>query len=510
MRPRHRPPVQVENTSNVSDLTVDTLNNIVTTSHLNVGNPANNQAAGRLFTDGFESDNFNLWSGGKTGTVAVQSTTVRAGKFAAQFNEAASTGYLTTGITTASTTFSIRAYVYVTTLPTSGVMNIFSLNNGGSSATNLGVYADTTGKLGLVNDNTDAGTNGTALSLNTWHEVELRGTVGTTQNVSVYLDGALQHTYSNTNANAMNTFVLGEYTANTENWYADGISLDTGTNGTGPAASLNVSDGAHIAGDASFGAQVLAQTTSNSTIAFQIQNAASATLFDADTVNNRIYIGGSTASTTPTLLVFANKNSTGDPTGVAGSEYYNSTNNVFRCAQGGTTFVDCIQPFNGNSVAQTIPSATTAYLAGSSINVPGAGLKAGTQFVWRLGLTKSAAGLTAPSFLIKYGTNGSTADATEGSFTLPAETAAADDAQITIIMTVAAVNSTTGSFTVNIQMIHNLTTTGFSTAGSTYESSNTPANFNDTTIGAIVGLACTTGTNDVFTFQTVQVNASNL
>ena len=128
-------------------------------------------------------------------------------------------------------------------------------------------------------------------------------------------------------------------------------------------------------------------------------------------------------------------------------------------------------------------------------------------------LSKTAAGVAATSFLVKYGTNGSVADTTEVTFTGPAETAAVDTAQVTIILTVRSVNSSTGTWSGNFQLVHNdANATGFvgtATSGSTVLTSTT-GSFNDTVAGGIVGLAVTTGTSDAFTFQQVQVNAFNL
>lgn len=81
---------------------------------------------------------------------------------------------------------------------------------------------------------------------------------------------------------------------------------------------------------------------SSAATAFQIQNAgATETLLGADASANRIKIGNSTAAAAGdvTLLVLDNVVSTITPTGVAGSMYYDSTNNKFKCYT--TSWVDC-------------------------------------------------------------------------------------------------------------------------------------------------------------------------
>lgn len=74
------------------------------------------------------------------------------------------------------------------------------------------------------------------------------------------------------------------------------------------------------------------QNSTNSSTAFQIQNAAGASVVSVNTVSGQVTIG--TADTTGTLLVFDTKTDTGDPAGVAGGMYYNSAAGRMRCYEG--------------------------------------------------------------------------------------------------------------------------------------------------------------------------------
>lgn len=74
---------------------------------------------------------------------------------------------------------------------------------------------------------------------------------------------------------------------------------------------------------------------SASATAFTLQTAASTKLFVADSTNARIYIGGSSVTTNPITLVLSNASSTSDPTGVAGSMYYSTAKDAFRCYEAG-------------------------------------------------------------------------------------------------------------------------------------------------------------------------------
>lgn len=81
--------------------------------------------------------------------------------------------------------------------------------------------------------------------------------------------------------------------------------------------------------------QSIFQNSSDSTSAFQIQNAAGNSMFSVDSTNQRVYIGPTAGDTVGTILVLGNKTNTGDPTGVEGAMYYNSASKTFRCYAGG-------------------------------------------------------------------------------------------------------------------------------------------------------------------------------
>ncbi len=85
----------------------------------------------------------------------------------------------------------------------------------------------------------------------------------------------------------------------------------------------------------------LFKNSSNSTTAFQIQDAGGVGLLVADSSNKRVYVGDPATDTTGTLLVLDTKTSAGDPTGVNGSFYYNSNAGKFRCYEGGA-WTNCL------------------------------------------------------------------------------------------------------------------------------------------------------------------------
>ncbi|HET9412057.1 MAG TPA: hypothetical protein VFO38_04375 [Candidatus Saccharimonadales bacterium] len=83
------------------------------------------------------------------------------------------------------------------------------------------------------------------------------------------------------------------------------------------------------------------QNYSNSTTAFRVLNSASVPQFVVDASNSRMYIGNPTGDTTGALLVLDTKTSAGDPTGVNGGMYYNSSLGKMRCYEN-SAWNDCI------------------------------------------------------------------------------------------------------------------------------------------------------------------------
>ncbi len=89
-----------------------------------------------------------------------------------------------------------------------------------------------------------------------------------------------------------------------------------------------------------------------SATAFRVQSAAAANTFlTVDTSGGQVSIGNAAGDATAVLLKLDDKNTTGDPAGVAGATYYNSADGKFRCFQ--TVWMDCIAA-GGSSTFQNI------------------------------------------------------------------------------------------------------------------------------------------------------------
>jgi predicted nucleic acid-binding Zn ribbon protein len=139
--------------------------------------------------------------------------------------------------------------------------------------------------------------------------------------------------------------------ASARTFFIDSVQLETGS-------TANAFKEFGIALNGVVTSPAVFKNQSDSSAAFQVQNAAGTNLLTADTSNLRLIVGtGSTGTTTPTILVLDNKTTSGDPTGVNGAMYYNSSSHSFRCYLD-STWMDC-----GGLV-----SANTSVPVGNTVN----------------------------------------------------------------------------------------------------------------------------------------------
>jgi hypothetical protein len=112
--------------------------------------------------------------------------------------------------------------------------------------------------------------------------------------------------------------------------------------------------------------------------AFAVKDAGGTDDFSIDTSAGLVRIGSATADANATLLVLDTKNTAGDPTGVNGGSYYNSSTNKMRCYEGGV-WKDCIsettitktadQTVTNNAAFQNDNTLLVAMAANSSYNI---------------------------------------------------------------------------------------------------------------------------------------------
>lgn len=112
----------------------------------------------------------------------------------------------------------------------------------------------------------------------------------------------------------------------------------------GQQGAVLLGDGTWSAGVSFISGAATFQNVANSTTAFRVLSdtgSSSVPQFVVDTTNSRVYIGNPASDVAGALLVLDTKSGSGDPTGVAGGMYYNSSSGKMRCYENGF-WRDCI------------------------------------------------------------------------------------------------------------------------------------------------------------------------
>ncbi len=136
-------------------------------------------------------------------------------------------------------------------------------------------------------------------------------------------------------------------------------------------------------------------TGSDGTAVFAVLNASGVPQFSIDSTNARAYVGNPTADSTGALLVLDTKNTSGDPTGVNGSMYYNSATNTFRCYEN-SVWTDCLSRhkivLGGDVTDSTGNACTMADVTGLSFAVA-----SGSNYHFHASILYTAAAATTGS-----------------------------------------------------------------------------------------------------------------
>jgi hypothetical protein len=167
--------------------------------------------------------------------------------------------------------------------------------------------------------------------------------------------------------------------------------------------------------------------------------------------------------------------------------------------------VDLALPSGSSNTADVVANAAATYLTGGSLQI-GSRVQAGSFFKWRLRVTKTGAGVVAPTVAVVVGTAATTADTARVTHTGAAQTGVTDtgmfevDASFRQVGATAIINS-------SIRMDH----TSADGAGlGTFRYLN--ANSSSFALGAndYIGLVVNPGTAGVWTFQEIIIDAGNL
>ena len=162
--------------------------------------------------------------------------------------------------------------------------------------------------------------------------------------------------------------------------------------------------------------------------------------------------------------------------------------------------------YNTSTSAQS-GFSTDSYITGSNIIIPSWGLQAGTSFLWKISLSKTAAGVATPILNIRIGTGLSTSDTSRLTLTGPAQTADTDTAVLCVMVTVRSVGAS-GVIQGTMWWSKNSSTAGFANNNNGIVE-GTSSGFTNTGLGGnSFGLSINGGTSASWTITQVQVEAN--
>lgn len=166
--------------------------------------------------------------------------------------------------------------------------------------------------------------------------------------------------------------------------------------------------------------------------------------------------------------------------------------------------------YNASVTNQGAGFATDTYLTGSSCLIPDGSLQAKSMYRCRFRASKTAAGTATPILNVRFGTAGTTADASRGTLTFTVGTAAIDEAVFEVLAVFRTVGAGTNAvLQTAAQVNHTLDVTGFVSNGSESETA-TSAGFDSTVASSIIGVSVNGGTSAAWTVQLVQAELINL
>jgi len=182
-----------------------------------------------------------------------------------------------------------------------------------------------------------------------------------------------------------------------------------------------------------------------------------------------------------------------------------------------TTYFESRGRQHNASVATQVTGASDVYITNSDVPIPAGRLQAKSKYRLDLSVTKGAAGTGTPTFNVRVGTAGAIADTSRLLFTFPAaNTANADEAKVSIMVTFRTVGSGTSAVIEGQFLLdHELTSTGFGgttpqTTTNTIIINVTSGGFDSTVAGLKIGCSVLAGTSGAWSIRQVQAVLENL
>jgi len=196
----------------------------------------------RFFTSGFE---VNATAAGSewysyNGTVSIDGTTKRSGRYALRANPTSSTGYAefiwkSNVVTTGNRYY--RVYLYIATAPS---VDANIMGEYGGSSDGFYVVLTTARTLELYGDTQLGSTGTTVLALNTWYRIEFEGKYSSSAVANeLFIDGVSEITGSIAQSSVMDRFRCGISTSCTADLYFDDVSIaDDAHTGAGNVVTI--------------------------------------------------------------------------------------------------------------------------------------------------------------------------------------------------------------------------------------------------------------------------------
>lgn len=160
---------------------------------------------------------------------------------------------------------------------------------------------------------------------------------------------------------------------------------------------------------------------------------------------------------------------------------------------------------NANTSDIVTGAGTDTYLTGGSLGNISTRLAAGSNFKWRIRMSKATTGTTAPSFLIRYGTAGAVSDTARVTLAFTGTATAVADTAYVEVDAIVRSGGATGVLQGGARIDRTAAaSTGF--GGTAYQNVvGTSSSFDMTPAASVIGISCAPGTAAVVTFQIVSV-----
>lgn len=185
----------------------------------------------------------------------------------------------------------------------------------------------------------------------------------------------------------------------------------------------------------------------------------------------------------------------------------------------GTTWVSGAAPaasglpkYNQSVTSTAAGFAADTYLVGSSIAIvaPATTLKIGSRYHMIFNVSKTAAGVATPTLTIRYGTLGTTGDASKCALTFTAQTGVTDTGTFEVWSTFRTIGAGTAAVLQCVgQRRHGASITGFGTLVSETKAV-TSAGFDSTVANSIIGTSVNGGASAAWTVTLVQAELENI